>query len=136
MTTKHTPPEQDSQQPQSVHLAAPCEQERARFTPGPWRFGDLERHEGRAYQRICDTWGDGLSSNIVARVCVSHAANHELNADGAANARLIAASPDLYAVARKLRDARNKASDVLAFCEMVDDFIEEVDAAIAKVETK
>lgn len=86
-----------------------------RFTPGPWSLGKPDRqgddvhlcevmtayataNEGAtvaAYDLICRTWS---SSHIASSVRISHEA-------AIANARLIAAAPDLYAALVQLLDA-------------------------------
>ena len=69
-----------------------------RFTPGPWRVGisfhekitsvDAKDPDGRGIVEVCAVWGD---QSILEITPVSKA-----------NARLIAASPEMYALARKL----------------------------------
>jgi hypothetical protein len=49
-----------------------------------------------------------------------------------ANARLIAAGPDLVAVVRKLVAAHKSAGDCVAFSEAVDEFIEEARSALSR----
>lgn len=57
----------------------------ARFTPGPWRAGAV----GGVYRWVDSPAGD------IADVC-------DFNGDGAANAALISAAPDLYAALQKI----------------------------------
>lgn len=65
----------------------------AKHTPGPWELSEAEYKEGfGTYRRVeqVEQFGD-----VVASVCIRHTANHTLNACGDANARLIAAAPEL-----------------------------------------
>jgi hypothetical protein len=64
-----------------------------KHTPGPWELSEAEYKEGfGTYRRVeqVEQFGD-----VVGSVCVRHAVNHTLDACGDANARLIAAAPDL-----------------------------------------
>lgn len=64
-----------------------------KHTPGPWELSEAEYKDGfGTYRRVeqVEQFGD-----VVASVCIRHAVNHTLNACGDANARLIAAAPDL-----------------------------------------
>lgn len=102
----------------------------AKHTPGPWVIGSVYREDFGQYAQI---HADEQFGDIVARVCVSHKANHTLNECGQANARLIAAAPELLIAAQSLvawtgaaemyPDNRRKA--------FLDD-VEQARAAIAK----
>jgi hypothetical protein len=64
-----------------------------KHTPGPWELSEAQYKEGfGTYRRVeqVEQFGD-----VVASVCIRHAVNHTLDACGDANARLIAAAPDL-----------------------------------------
>jgi len=64
----------------------------SKHTPGPWKIGSEQTDGLGRYAQVqsSEEFGD-----IVARVCVAHNANHTLNRSGRANARLIAAAPEL-----------------------------------------
>lgn len=65
----------------------------SKHTPGPWELSEAEYKEGfGTYRRVeqVEQFGD-----VVASVCIRHSVNHTLDACGDANARLIAAAPDL-----------------------------------------
>jgi len=62
-------------------------------TPGPWELSEYTWKDGAGtYRRVeqVEEFGD-----VVASVCIGHSANHTLDACANANARLIAAAPDL-----------------------------------------
>jgi phage tail protein X len=64
-----------------------------KHTPGPWELSEAEYKEGfGTYRRVeqVEQFGD-----VVGSVCMRHAVNHTLDACGDANARLIAAAPEL-----------------------------------------
>lgn len=64
-----------------------------KHTAGPWELSESTYREGfGTYRRVeqVEDFGD-----IVGLVCVKHTVNHTLNDAGEANARLIAAAPDL-----------------------------------------
>jgi len=64
-----------------------------KHTPGPWELSEAQYKEGfGTYRRVeqVEQFGD-----VVASVCIRHAVNHTLDACGDANARLIAAAPNL-----------------------------------------
>lgn len=71
---------------------APANQKAATFTPGPWRVG--ERSNGHGID-VCRAIGAPV------RVLIAHVSTNRNNAE--ANARLIAAAPDLYAALRKVQ---------------------------------
>ena len=65
-------------------------------TPGPWELSEGVYKDGfGTYRRIeqVEQFGD-----VVGSVCIRHEINHTLNEAGEANARLIAAAPDLLEV--------------------------------------
>jgi hypothetical protein len=62
-----------------------------KHTPGPWA-NDLPEHE-QPYQDICIQAG----KRGICRVWIDDAPLHDYNAEQFANARLIAAAPDLLA---------------------------------------
>ncbi len=64
----------------------------SKHTPGPWEIG-CEQTDGLG--RYAQVQSSEEFGDIVARVCVAHKANHTLNRSGRANARLIAAAPEL-----------------------------------------
>lgn len=64
----------------------------AKHTPGPWVFIG---HEAQGLGEYAQIGQIGAFSDVVARVCTKHKANHSLNKCGQANARLIAAAPEL-----------------------------------------
>lgn len=69
-------------------------------TPGPWELSEAQYKDGfGTYRRVeqVEQFGD-----VVASVCIRHAVNHTLNAAGDANARLIAAAPDLLEACQAL----------------------------------
>jgi hypothetical protein len=73
----------------------------SKYTPGPWQLSEAVYKEGfGTYRRVeqVQEFGD-----VVASVCIRHAVNHTLDACGDANARLIAAAPDLLEAIRKLK---------------------------------
>jgi hypothetical protein len=73
----------------------------SKHTPGPWELSEAVYKDGfGTYRRVeqVPEFGD-----VVASVCIRHALNHTLDACGDANARLIAAAPDLLETIRKLR---------------------------------
>jgi hypothetical protein len=86
-----------------------------KHTPGPWIVDNEGPIEGRPgiYAEILDDAGP-MGANIVARVCVDHPANEDLRNGGRANARLIAAAPDLLAALKgMLEDLGNPTFDAL-----------------------
>lgn len=65
----------------------------SKHTPGPWELSISERNDGHGtYRNVQESASFG---DVVASVCVRHKANHTLNEAGSANARLIAAAPEL-----------------------------------------
>lgn len=92
-------------------------------TPGPWRFWDREDHP---FNRIItNDAGDAGIAAPIARIRGQELAKDEQ----AANARLIAAAPELLAELKKRRDC-------LAKFVLEDDEIAELDALIKKAEGK
>lgn len=88
------------------------------FTPGPWLLADgFPSVEARTAPHLA--------------LCNDPAIPMP---ERRANARLIAAAPDLHSIVKKLLDARNKAADVVAFSDMVDEFIDAAATAIARAE--
>ena len=87
------------------------------FTPGPWRAykdASLRHTIGTAYVRICDMWGRDPAFH---------------SDEDAANARLIAAAPDLEAALKQwISMAVNSG------LEGCDEILEQAEAAIAKAE--
>ena len=72
----------------------------SKHTPGPWEISDTVHIDGNGtYRRIQQPHFGG---DIVGLVCVAHLANSDLNGSGPANARLIAAGPELL---QALQDA-------------------------------
>jgi hypothetical protein len=117
--------QQNSEQPESFHLGSSigtAESRAAKHTPGPWHCAlttvfALHGHEPR-----------NRFSAIVQAGRREDADWPEL----LANARLMAASPELYEVVGKLLEAHKVAGDVVTFSECVDEFIEEARHAFAK----
>jgi hypothetical protein len=97
-----------------------------KHTPGPWELSEAEYKEGfGTYRRVeqVEQFGD-----VVASVCIRHAVNHTLDACGDANARLIAAAPELLeALASLTAVARRYLPDYDEHPE-----VQKADAAIAK----
>lgn len=76
-----------------------------KHTPGPWELSEAEYKEGfGTYRRVeqVEQFGD-----VVGSVCIRHAVNHTLDACGEANARLIAAAPDLLSALVMVLDDPN-----------------------------
>ena len=91
-------------------------------TPGPWELSEGVYKDGfGTYRRIeqVEQFGD-----VVGSVCIRHEINHTLNEAGEANARLIAAAPDLLAFCKQLA---KRPTDYLC----AEDW-EALEAAIAK----
>jgi hypothetical protein len=83
----------------------------AKHTSGPWKAdAEPQRLDGRAgtYRRIVEA---GCFPNILAHVCVSHPVNGELNEHGEANARLIAAAPELLEALNRIAKLIPVAAD-------------------------
>lgn len=79
----------------------------SKHTPGPWELSEAEYKEGfGTYRRVeqVEQFGD-----VVASVCIRHTVNHTLNAAGDANARLIAAAPDLLEALKDMLDGHEDA---------------------------
>lgn len=74
----------------------------AKHTSGPWTVGNLECSGLGKYAQIVS---NGQFADIVARVCVEHKANFDLNKCGQANARLIAAAPTMAEYIKRRADA-------------------------------
>jgi len=108
--------------PEGVSCSGSCAQaEEAEPTPGPWDFSPQTGAEGHCYQ--AQVWGpDG---DEVAAVTTTAP---RFNAT--ANARLMAAAPDLLEAAKKMR-SRLKYADPYV---VPDDAMEDLKAAIAKAE--
>lgn len=75
------------------------------FTPGPWRIGSLESYDaytGRPYRNV---W----AGQVDAAHCIARAIEEDGRglSDVDANARLIAAAPDLLAALEGLIDEQN-----------------------------
>lgn len=96
----------------------------SKHTPGPWKAGPPATGLNPSEHRYIHAGGD-----LVARASAGYAPNHRLGDQLDANAKLIAAAPDLYAVAKDLRET----------CAYIDSGISQemrdrIDAAIAKAE--
>ena len=93
-------------------------------TPGPWQLSEYTWKDGSGtYRRVeqVEQFGD-----VVASVCIRHSANHTLDACGDANARLIAAAPDLLEALQLA--VRQNSHDML----MTGEELRKCEAAIAK----
>jgi hypothetical protein len=78
-------------------------------TPGPWELSEAKYKEGfGTYRRVeqVEQFGD-----VVASVCIRHTVNHTLNAAGDANARLIAAAPELLEALKLVVTIASEAHD-------------------------
>lgn len=71
----------------------------SKHTPGPWRIGNLASYDGYTGQPYRNVWaGQGEAATVVARAIRSEGA---MTNDVDADARLIAAAPDLLEALRK-----------------------------------
>jgi hypothetical protein len=95
----------------------------SKHTPGPWELSEAQYKDGfGTYRRVeqVEQFGD-----VVASVCIRHAVNHTLNACGDANARLIAAAPELL-------EMLVEAANFIQPYSVGQELLERIDAAIAK----
>ena len=117
-------------------------------TPGPWELSEAIYEDGcGTYRRIeqVKQFGD-----VVGSVCIRHAINNTLNEAGEANARLIAAAPELFDALldalsvtlsvstsrdrRILRDGCTLYAQTDEWCNWVENEVApKISAAIAKV---
>ena len=110
-------------------------------TPGPWKVGhDVSGINYNANIVYAPT-GDPLTANAVAQVygIAMHRGLHELppgSEAGLANARLIAAAPELLDVARDARSVLRMADRSDAWRAERDRVVTKLEAAIAKAEGK
>lgn len=108
----------------------------SRHTPGPWRIGNHRGFNADHIQAvrdpdeeksICNVYGIYLHSTV------GDVANEPRCAEGLANARLIAAAPDLLAALKQVRGKIDKeirrGGGIFADAEL-----RYIDAAIAKAE--
>ena len=91
-----------------------------KHTPGPWAYVDHEYETceimGQNSQRVCDVW------------CTDFP-------DGAANARLIAAAPEMYDVLRQIQSLRDRANSDEGFSDDEGEDVEQaMDAILAKID--
>jgi hypothetical protein len=102
-------------------------------TPGPWQLSEYTWKDGLGtYRRVEQVEGFG---DVVASVCIGHSANHTLDACADANARLIAAAPDLLFELKKcaslLKTAFGETNDLTGKA-VIAQRLESVTALIAK----
>lgn len=99
-----------------------------KFTPGPWCWGGMYGHEsvrieakgGRVVGTVRDSERRGLDKNGMYI--------YEQTEEGRANARLIAAAPDLYAVVDELEESSSYWSE---YCVPIG-IVDRLRAALAK----
>jgi hypothetical protein len=95
-------------------------------TPGPWSITEHNRSDGKGLAR--SIWPDDRSGRVCGKIAdVSRNAIVSDN-ESAANARLIAAAPDMAAVLKSLIEFWDNVTPVHPGAEIVDD----ARAAIAK----
>jgi len=83
------------------------EEKRATFTPGPWHYSEVIRGRDQYYRQI-------RADFKIAEVHACHsgvAGTKKGRAEDEANARLIAAAPEMYEVLQELADSMELAKN-------------------------
>ena len=104
---------------------------RTEHTPGPWRFWD--RGEDYTNSLITDASGASGIAHLIGRIRGNDVTIPEMRA----NARLIAAAPELLEALREMRcwiGNGKPAAKMGATCETLSGALDLADAAIAKAE--
>ena len=106
-----------------------------KFTPGPWEISDLrESKNPLELLEICALKGDEL-------VCVGRVdkrvSKNKLDQEDEANARLIAAAPDMYDELKRARDVMQRLNTLnsLAFslASIKESYISEISALLEQI---
>lgn len=96
----------------------------SKHTPGPWKISEKRANGTKAYV-------DGSAGYVVAQAYCSPSSNIKYNdlwEEAEANARLIAAAPDLLHFAEKVRDYARETDDESLFAA-ADDLISKATTA-------
>lgn len=97
-----------------------------KHTPGPWSFDDIMSQGSMVYRRIRTGREEAIGAVSAYKLTKGR------DAEAEANARLIAAAPDLLAAARRVANLNPDAGEIGA--GMLRTIVAEARAAIAKAE--
>jgi len=99
-------------------------------TPGPWFAHDT--HEAKACRYI-STRSDRDNCGDVAVLYRSHPADSVANERDEANARLIAAAPEMYEAMKEIRDAMEDSGHMHLHRERVLSALDQIDVLIRQI---